>query len=171
MRLERNTDIKQKRRTVGFETTLKSITNDIIKYSGKQEGDLKPYVALLKGQIGSGKTVFMKHLFNDLQNAPVFKPYLDRNKDKLPVFTSQTNAETTLQFLNIWRPIFQMLLWFHCKRSGLKREVFVAETIIKSGNQNKTDLICELLGVQKQHLGAKYLSQLNVEQIQPKEKT
>lgn len=62
-----------------------------------------------------------------------------------------------------------MLLWFHCKRSGLKREVFVGETIIKSGNHNKTDLICELLGVQKQHLGAKYLSQLNVEQIQPKE--
>ena len=61
-----------------------------------------------------------------------------------------------------------MLLWFHCKRSGLKREVFVGETIIKSGNQNKTDLICELLGVQKQHLGAKYLSQLNVEQIQQK---
>ena len=85
------------------------------------------------------------------------------------MFTSQTNAETTLHFLNIWRPIFQMLLWFHCKKSGLKREVFVGETIIKSGNQNKTDLICELLGVQKQHLGAKYLSQLNVEQVQPKE--
>ena len=106
MRLERNTDITKKRSTVGFETTLKTITNDIIKYSGKQEGDLKPYVALLKGQIGSGKTAFMKHLFNDLQTVPVFKPYLDRNKDKLPVFTSQTNAETTLQFLNIWRPIF-----------------------------------------------------------------
>ena len=50
----------------------------------------------------------------------------------------------------------------------MKREVFVGETIIKSGNHNKTDLICELLGVQKQHLGAKYLSQLNVEQIQQK---
>ena len=66
MRLERNTDNMTKRRTVGFETTLSSITKDIIAYSGKQEGDLKPYVALLKGQIGSGKTAFMKHLFNDL---------------------------------------------------------------------------------------------------------
>ena len=62
-----------------------------------------------------------------------------------------------------------MLLWFHCKRCGLKREVFVGETITKSGNQDKTDLICELLGVQKKHLGAKYLAQLDVEQIKPKE--
>ena len=66
MRLERNTDNLTKRRTIGFETTLKSIKNDIIQYSEKQEGVLKPYVALLKGQIGSGKTAFMKHLFNDL---------------------------------------------------------------------------------------------------------
>ena len=35
MRLERNTDIPKKRTTIGFETTLKTITNDIIKYSGK----------------------------------------------------------------------------------------------------------------------------------------
>ena len=40
MRLERNTDIMKKRRTVGFETTLKTITNDIVNYSGKQEGVL-----------------------------------------------------------------------------------------------------------------------------------
>lgn len=62
-----------------------------------------------------------------------------------------------------------MLLWFHCKKNGLRREVVIAETIIKSGNKDKTDLICELVGVQKQHLGAKYLSELNVIQVKPKE--
>ena len=80
MRLDRNTDVMKIRKTVGFETTLKTITNDIVKYSEPQKGDLKPYVALLKGQIGSGKTAFMKHLFDEMQELPVFKPYLDRNK-------------------------------------------------------------------------------------------
>ena len=44
-----------------------------------------------------------------------------------------------------------------------------AETILKSGSKDKTDLICELAGVQKQHLGAKYLAELSVDQVQPKE--
>ena len=56
-----------------------------------------------------------------------------------------------------------MLLWFHCKKNGLRREVVIAETILKSENKDKTDLICELVGVQKQHLGAKYLAELAID--------
>lgn len=170
MHLERDTNYDRRKKTIGFETTLRGLINEITDYSSpNKKGLLKPYVAVLKGQIGSGKTAFMKHLFNDMQNMPIFQPYLERNKGKLPIFTSNTNAETTLQFLNIWRPIYQMLLWYHCKRTGVKREVFIGETIIKSDNKDKANLICELVGIQKQHLGAKYLAQLDVEQVKPKE--
>lgn len=96
MYLERNTDYDRFTRTIGFETILKTLTDDVIHYTGPQEGCRKPYLALLKGQIGSGKTALMKHLFRDLKSVNLFQPYLERNKRKLPIFSSQTNPETML---------------------------------------------------------------------------
>lgn len=146
MNFERSTDHKLTNRTIGFETTLMTLADDITAYPENKK-IRRPYVALVKGQIGSGKTALMKHLFRGLLGVNSFQPYLERHKKKLPIFTSWTNAETTLQFLNIWRPIFAALLLYHCKKSKLNREHVIAECIIKTGNEDKADLICELVGV------------------------
>ena len=72
MHLERNTDYDKKTHTIGFETILKTLSDDVIEYAGPQQGCIKPYVALVKGQIGSGKTALMKHLIRGLKQVPIF---------------------------------------------------------------------------------------------------
>ena len=59
------------------------------------------------------------------------------------------NAETQLQFLNAWKPIIQMMFIYFCKRMGLKKETFLADILISSRNLDKTDLLCEITGVDK----------------------
>ena len=80
--------------------------------------------------MGSGKTALVRHLFDELHENEAFKPYLNKISKKLPIFTSTINAETELSFLGAWRPIFQMMIQFYCKKNGLKREHFIAEKII-----------------------------------------
>ena len=65
-----------------------------------------PYVAVVKGIVGAGKTAFIKHTIFDLQKLPLFQK-LDKISGKKvdPVFASTLNADTFLLFLNIWRPI------------------------------------------------------------------
>ena len=82
----------------------------------------------------------------------------------MPIFSSTTNAETTLHFLSIWKPIFRMMLRFHCKIRNLNREHFLAECIIKANRANMVDLICEITGVDKARMGAK-----NLQYFQPQE--
>ena len=99
--------------------------------------------------MGAGKTAFVRDLFDGLHEAEAFKPYMECNKGKLPIFTSYINAETKLHVLNGWRPILQMMLSYHCKKNRQKREHFIAECILRSGNEDKSDLICEIFGINK----------------------
>ena len=80
--------------------------------------------------MGSGKTAFLRHLFDELHEIEAFQEYMNGNKQKLPIFTSTINAETELQFLGAWRPILQMMIQFYCKKNRLRKEQFIAEKII-----------------------------------------
>ena len=43
-----------------------------------------------------------------------------------------------------------MMLIYHCDKNRLRKENFLAECIIRSGNNcDKTDLLCEIFGVEK----------------------
>ena len=101
--------------------------------------------------MGAGKTAFVRDLFDGLHEAEAFKQYMEYNskKGKLPIFTSYINAESKLHVLNGWRPILQMMLCYHCKKNEhrQKREHFIAECILRSGNEDKSDLICEIFGI------------------------
>ena len=56
----------------------------------------RPYIAMIKGESFSGKTAFIKHLFDELHSVPYWQPYLKANRDKLPIFVSQINVENKL---------------------------------------------------------------------------
>jgi len=62
-----------------------------------------------------------------------------------------------------------MMVKFYCKRQNLKCEHFIAECIIKSGNEDKVDLICELTGIDKLKMGSKNLANLWQDQIKTKD--
>ena len=94
LNLERNTESKMKVRTTNFSEILSSLTSDITEYYGETMQDEWPYMAVIKGEIGSGKTTFARNLIDELQNSNDFAPYLRANKGKLPVFASAINAET-----------------------------------------------------------------------------
>jgi len=53
---------------------------------------------------------------------------------------------------------------FHCTRIKKSKEAYLADCIIKSGNYDKTDLICEIAGANKELIGTS-LRKLNGPQI------
>lgn len=172
LNLERNTENKMKVRTPSFEAMLRDIVGDITEYYSEEPHRDFPYMAVIKGEVGAGKTVFARNLIDDLQNANEFEPYLRANKGKLPIFASAINAETSLQFLNAWRPIIQMMFIFFCKRMSLKKETFLADILISSRNMDKVDLLCDLTGVDKyvmtQKRGAEFAQQVReTDQVEP----
>ena len=69
------------------------------------------------------------------------------------------NAESELVFLNVWRPIFQMMFSFYCNRIKNSQFKVLAEIILASRHHKHTDIICEILGVQS-HLVMKCKKEL-----------
>jgi type II secretory pathway predicted ATPase ExeA len=88
---------------LGFNDTINSVVLDIESYF--KEAENGPYLCMIKGQIGAGKTVFARNLIEELHNVPEFSEYLKNNRKQLPVFTSMVDAERELTYLAAWRPI------------------------------------------------------------------
>lgn len=76
----------------------------------------------IKGEIGSGKTLFARQLIESLTGHADFKQMM-RYKNQL--FCSSLNPESQYSFLNIWRPIFTQLVTYYCKRENVRREQVV----------------------------------------------
>ena len=131
---------------IGFESIIEDLHQDLNDYFRKDKTG--PYIAMIKGEIGSGKTALALNLIQEFRDSPGPKiaEYLEANK-QLPIFTSMINAESELTYLNVWRPIFQMLLTFYCEKTKHKKEKLITETIVATKNQRLTSIICEILGV------------------------
>ena len=72
LNLERNTESKIKVRTVSFKETLSGLVADITEYFEEDNQRDWPYMAVIKGEIGSGKTTFARNLIDDLEGANEF---------------------------------------------------------------------------------------------------
>ena len=105
LNLERNTEPNKKIQTLGFQDMRESLAADIAEYYSDENEQNWPYLAVIKGEVGSGKTAFARNLIDDLHKADEFGPYLRANKNKLPIFASAVNPETQYHFLNAWKPI------------------------------------------------------------------
>ena len=105
LNLERNTEPSKKIHTLGFQEMRESLAADIAEYYSEDNEQNWPYLAVIKGEVGSGKTAFARNLIDDLHGAAEFGPYLRTHKNKLPIFASAVNNETHYHFLNAWKPI------------------------------------------------------------------
>ena len=76
-------------------------------------------MASVKGELRSGKTLFIRSLLAELYESEDLKRMM-RPKNKF--FCSSLNQETQYNFLNIWRPILTQLLTWVCKKDKVKRE-------------------------------------------------
>ena len=144
-----NFDISKNADTLGFDELLDVMTNEIEEYFADSERT-DPYLALIQGEVGSGKTAFMRHLFEKLKECDQFADYLevDSNKERLPIFASMINPESRLHFLSAWRPIFTMLIKYFCKREKVNKHHFIANFIRKEGVPELAELIMEITGVE-----------------------
>lgn len=66
--------------------------------------------------------------------------------DYTPILTSALNAESSMKFLNIWRPILQSMMFIHCRRNSLNPSK-VIRRLLKNGHEDKHDLIVELFNL------------------------
>ena len=105
MSLERSTDQKkQKLKLVGpADSAAMDLSIEIVDYF-QLNNSHKPYLAAIKGEIGSGKTLFARCLIDELM---VSDEFIDMMGGKTSIFCSSLNSESQFQFLNIWRPILQ----------------------------------------------------------------
>jgi len=62
-----------------------------------------------------------------------------------------------------------MLSKFHCKSKNKHKNQYIAECIIRHPIKQFSQLLCEILGVDMEHLNKKTREELAVEQVKPKE--
>jgi pantothenate kinase-related protein Tda10 len=106
--LERSNDIKRRNKAVGIDHQLFDLTEKLLDFC-QQEDPNSPFMAVIKGEAGSGKTLFALNLLDEIANSSEFR-MLNERQGKLPIYSSSLNAESELKFLNIWRPVLQMML-------------------------------------------------------------
>ena len=61
--------------TVGFESLLEDMKNEVLLYFA-DSSNKEPYIAVIQGEIGAGKTAFMRHLFQELKQSEQFSEYV-----------------------------------------------------------------------------------------------
>ena len=110
-------------------------------------------MAVIKGEIGSGKTLFALNLIDEIAASRDLR-LLQEKQGKTWIYTSSLNAETELMFLNIWRPVLQMMLINLCKRENWRKEKVIRMLIKAAGDEykieSKLELICSILGIEKE---------------------
>ena len=141
---------RQKMKTFGFDAALDALKQDIVQYF--ESPPEAPFLATIKGEIGSGKSVFALNLIDELLVTEQFRYYQTQSHgSKLPILTSTINPESDLQFLNAWRPILQMLLAYYCKKDSLRKDyvlkILLQSTQDSTGTENKRELLREILGI------------------------
>ena len=70
MILARDSNLNERSVTIGYEESLKDLLDDLTDYyiNGMEDSlDVRPYVAIVKGETFSGKTAFIKHFFDELR--------------------------------------------------------------------------------------------------------
>ena len=82
MNLEKTTDRGNKMnkpKTYGFDEILESMHADLNEYFEEEQNG--PYIAFVKGEIGSGKTAFALNLIEMMENQPGerLKEYIEVN--------------------------------------------------------------------------------------------
>jgi len=107
---------KQKLDMVGSAKDLMpKLTDDIVDFFTKPEAKTPIFIAV-KGEIGSGKSLFARRLIEELCSNSQFTMLFDEKfENKLPIFCGSVNSESQLYFLNNWRPILQQMLTFYAK--------------------------------------------------------
>ena len=107
---------KLESKTFGFEEILKDVKFEILDFFETQS-PFSPYLLTVKGEIGSGKTIFILNLIEELIKSSLFSYYQTWSNNKpLPILTSHINPESDLDFLNMWRPIMKQMLCYYCEQ-------------------------------------------------------
>ena len=72
--------------------------------------------------------------------------------DYKPILTSSLNAESSMKFLNIWRPVLQMMMYIHCKKNNLQSDKII-KRLIKTTSDDRFDIILDIFNLThlKQH--------------------
>lgn len=110
----------------------------------EEDNGLLPFLAVVKGEVGSGKTLFALNLIEEFTSQEDFR-LLQEKSGKVPIYSSSLNAESDLQFLNIWQPVLKMMMIHICKRENMRKDKVLRLVLSETGDDmhaNKIDLFC-----------------------------
>lgn len=110
---------------------MSDFANEIIEYFSTPSE--KPFLAALKGETGSGKTLFARFLIDELNSSEDFTDMIPSKQQS--IFCSSLNSETQYYFLNMWRPIMVQLMTEFCKREKTNREYVLCDLITSFGDE------------------------------------
>ena len=73
--INRTNDIKKRAKTIGFESILDDLSEKLVDFA-KRDDSNQPFLAVIKGEVGSGKTTFALSLIEEIQSSQDFRMLL-----------------------------------------------------------------------------------------------
>ena len=174
--MEGGIDEKFETKTYGFEEILRDVKVDILTFFEEYTA-WSPYLLTIKGEIGSGKTIFVLNLIEELSKSTLFQYYQTWSGGKpLPILCGHINPESDLEFLNMWRPVLRQMLTFFVEQKEMSKSKVLNILLHSvtdqngSGTENLKDLMCEILGLSdNEKCDTETVEMPIVQQVEPKQ--
>ena len=106
----------------------------------------KPYILAVYGEIGSGKTLFARCIADFMRKRKDVFRDSHLGADQKPILMSALNPESQMKFMNIWRPILQMMLYMLSKRAKMPVED-VLTMHIKNIKDERYAILLDIFGM------------------------
>lgn len=121
--------------------------DDLVDYFDADSRQVRPFFLVVSGEIGSGKTLFGRCLFDSLKRKKDFLRDDQLGPEFKAILTSSLNAESQMWFLNAWRPVLQMMMVLVTKRTG-QSPLKVIQKLMNSAHDDRFfDLILEIFNL------------------------
>ncbi len=105
-----------------------------------------PYILAVYGEIGSGKTLFARCIADFIRKRKDVFRDSHLGADQKPILMSSLNPESQMKFMNIWRPILQMMLYMLSKRAKMPVED-VLTLHIKNIKDERYAILLDIFGM------------------------
>lgn len=93
--IDRGSEFKKKHcKQIGREKLLHKVCDELFDYFEDERSSARPYFLAIMGEIGSGKTLFSRCIFDQLKRRKDFLRDDHMGSDFKPILTTSLNAES-----------------------------------------------------------------------------
>jgi type II secretory pathway predicted ATPase ExeA len=127
------------------------IIKDIEDYITNYDENPSLWAVAIRGEMGSGKSLFSRRLMLEVaeNEKTIIREIIMRPNPNFHIkyLTCCATADTSLEFLGVWRPLLRQLLDIYSEFERRSQETIINELVIKGSIDNKVMAIEEIFGM------------------------